>query len=474
MIIQRMTIISIGRNLLAAGVLLLLGLLTPLNAFASGPGRFLAVSDIHFNPLADDSIAGTLAGSGHEEWKAIFESSKSTELGRYGQDVAYPLFASTLDAMRNAHEQPDFILIPGDFLAHDLRETFRASKTIVDRSDAAYLRFLAKTLRFMALMFDRQFPAAPSIPTLGNNDNARDNYDVTPGEPFLALMAQAWLGNVGKGGSAGSFAADFPDMGHYDRPHPTVKGGRFVVANATFMTAGHGKIYPAATGGDEPGKAELVWLEQTFEGARARGERVWLVYHEPNGADERRSVANGCAEGPVPIWRKPFDAAFLALLQKYAPLVEVIFAGHTHRDEFRLLSDDGPPLAAIHVAPSVSPSSNSNPAFKLYSYQRATGALLDSATYILANLETAKTAGEAHWVREYGFAQAYGVPPTLEGLIQVYVKLGSDPETRRRYRAFFAAGSTKNAFITDPTWDAFKCGIGHADIEDYQACWCGR
>ncbi len=458
---------------LAVGMLLL-GLLSPLSLFAAGQGNFLVVSDIHFDPLADDSIAEKLAAAGLDDWKKIFESSGSAGLGSYSQDAAYPLVASALEAMRATSDKPGFIIIPGDFLAHGLREKFRASKTITDRSDAAYLRFLAKTIGFLARMFDERFPETPAIPTLGNNDNARGNFDMKPGEPFLALMAEAWQRNVAKGGSAGSFGDGFPAMGHYDMPHPTVKGGRIVVSNATFMADGYARIYPVQKGGDGPGKAELAWLEKTLKKARKQGEKVWLVYHEPNGADERRSVASGCAKGPVPIWQKKFDTAFRVLLKKYPKTVEVIFAGHTHRDEFRLIADGGPPFAAIHVAPSVSPSSNSNPAFKLYMYQPASGDILDSATYALTNLETAKNAREANWSREYDFAQAYGTPPTLAGFALVYGKLSSDPETRKKYRSFFAAGSVKNKFITDATWEAFRCGIGHADLDAYQACWCGR
>ncbi|HSG23974.1 MAG TPA: metallophosphoesterase [Azonexus sp.] len=461
------------RGALVVG-LLLVGLFAPLGASAASAGNILVVSDIHFDPLADDAIAGKLATTGLDQWQATFESSGSAGLGRYGQDAAYPLLASTLDAMRAASARPELIIIPGDFLGHGLREKFRSSKTITDRSDAAYLRFLAKTLEFMARLFDQRFPDTPVIPALGNNDNARGNFDMKPGEPFLALMAEAWQKNVLKGGDVGSFESGFPAMGHYDMPHPAAKGRRLVVSNATFMAAGHGKLYPAKNGGDGPGKAELAWLEKTLADARKSGEKVWLVYHEPNGADERRSVASGCAAGAVPIWTKPFNTAFIALIKKYATTVEVIFAGHTHRDEFRLISDGGPPIAAIHVIPAVSPSSNSNPAFKLYLSQPASGEILDSATYVLTNLETAKKLGEANWTREYDFSQAYGIPPTLAGFTQVYAKLGADPETRKRYRAFFAAGSAKNEFITDATWEAFRCGIGHAGIDAYQACWCGR
>jgi sphingomyelin phosphodiesterase acid-like 3 len=470
---MRKAINGIWRWRLVVG-LLLMGLWAPLSSFAAGENNFLVVSDIHFNPLADDSIAEKLAAASLDDWKSIFASARLTGLGSYGQDTAYPLLDSALDAMGAASARPDFIIIPGDFLAHGLREQFKASKTITDRSDAAYLRFLAKTLGFMARIFDERFPAAPCILTLGNNDNPRGNYDLKPGEPFLALMARAWLKNVTKGGTAGSFAEGFPTMGHYDLPHPTVKGRRFVVTNATFMTAGHGKLYPAKKWGDKAGKAELAWLERTLEKARSNDEKVWLVYHEPTGADERRSVANGCAKGPVPIWQQPSSTAFIALMKKYATTVEVAFAGHTHRDEFRLIAAGGPPFAVTQVAPSISPSSNSNPAFRLYTYQPASGTILDSTTYILTNLETAKNAGAANWSREYSFAQAYGTTPTLTGFALLYAKLGSEPETRKQYRTFFGAGSRKLEFITDATWEAFRCGIGYADIDAYQACWCGR
>lgn len=469
----RRVISGIWRSWLALG-LLLAGLLSPLNVLAEQEGNFLVVSDIHFDPLADDALAGKLATAGVDRWQGILESSRATGLGSYGRDTNYPLLASALDAMRAASASPGFIIIPGDFLGHGLRQKFQASKTIADRSDAAYLRFLAKTLEFMARMFDARFPGVPCILTLGNNDNARDNYDVRPGEPFLALMAKAWQGNVAKGGAGGSFRETFPAMGHYQAPHPTLKGRRFVVANATFMTEGHRRLYPEPKGGASPGQAEMVWLEQTLEQARLKGEKVWLLYHEPNGADQRRSVANGCSKGPVPIWSTRYNAAFVALLKKHAATVEAVFTGHTHRDEFRLISDGGPPFAALQVAPAISPSSNSNPAFKRYRYRPATGELLDSTTFVLTNLEGARHRGEATWIREYDFTQAYGVPPTLAGLAQLYGKLGSDPQTRASYRSFFAAGSASKEFISDATWEAFRCGIGHADIDAYRACWCAR
>src|SRR6185369_4806657 len=172
-----MAIIGMWRWWLAAGMLFL-GLLSTVCSFAAGQGNFLVVSDIHFDPLADDSIAGKLAASGLDNWKTIFESSGAAGLGSCGQDAAYPLVASALDAMRTASSSPELIIIPGDFLAHGLREKFRASRSISDRSDSAYLRFLSKTMGFMARMFDERFPRAPIILTLGNNDNARGNFDV--------------------------------------------------------------------------------------------------------------------------------------------------------------------------------------------------------------------------------------------------------------------------------------------------------
>src|SRR6185369_8220250 len=117
---KTMALIGLWRRRLAAGALLL-GLLLPACVFAAELGSFLVVSDIHFNPLANDAIAGKLATADLRDWKTIFESSGSTGLGSYGQDAAYPLVASALDAMRATSAKPDFIVFAGDFLAHDLR-----------------------------------------------------------------------------------------------------------------------------------------------------------------------------------------------------------------------------------------------------------------------------------------------------------------------------------------------------------------
>ena len=57
---KAMALIVIWRRRLAAGALLL-GLLLPACVFAAEQGSFLVVSDIHFNPMADDAIAGKLA-----------------------------------------------------------------------------------------------------------------------------------------------------------------------------------------------------------------------------------------------------------------------------------------------------------------------------------------------------------------------------------------------------------------------------
>ena len=50
--------------------ILVVGMLFPHSTFADGEGNFLVVSDIHFDPLADDSIAGKLATAGFDEWGA--------------------------------------------------------------------------------------------------------------------------------------------------------------------------------------------------------------------------------------------------------------------------------------------------------------------------------------------------------------------------------------------------------------------
>ena len=99
---------------------------TDLLPFTPGPGEgvFLIVSDLHFDPFADPAIVEELAAADVQAWPAIFESSKERGFAQYGSDSNYPLMASALEAARRMLPRPDFVLYPGDYLAHEFETKF--------------------------------------------------------------------------------------------------------------------------------------------------------------------------------------------------------------------------------------------------------------------------------------------------------------------------------------------------------------
>ena len=58
----------------------------------------------------------------------------------------------------------------------------------------------------------------------------------------------------------------------------------------------------------------------------------------------------------------------------YRGVVRQIYAGHIHRDDFRVFPNrDGNPLVPVHVNPAVSPVYFNNPAVEIGWYDKRTG-----------------------------------------------------------------------------------------------------
>ena len=64
------------------------------NAEPPAAGRFLIMSDLHFDPMADPRLVDGLVASDPEQWKSILETSNDKSLGRYGRDTNWMLLRS--------------------------------------------------------------------------------------------------------------------------------------------------------------------------------------------------------------------------------------------------------------------------------------------------------------------------------------------------------------------------------------------
>ncbi|MBV8504321.1 MAG: metallophosphoesterase [Alphaproteobacteria bacterium] len=437
-------------------------------------GRVLVMSDLHFDPMADPRLVDRLAAAEPERWSGVLDSSGDRGLGRYGRDTNWPLLRSAVTQMPEALPHPAFVLISGDFLAHDFRKEFNTAAT--DHSDAAYRVFVRKTMDFLAQQLEQNFPATTILPALGNNDEECGDYELQPGGPFLADTLPIVRRLVGSAGGPG-FERDWQGYGNYSAKAGDV---RVLSTNTNFLSTHYRNTCGSPADGG-PGRATLAWLEAELAAAKAAGERVWLLYHIPPGIDGYATLQKGsCPSTMIPMWDQGYAEAFSALWRRYSDTVTVSFAGHTHMDDFRLAGDTRARYGFALITPAVSPIFGQNPAFRTVNYDAA-GGIVDQATYFLTNFVPATAEGAAaEWRAEYTFTKEWNLPrvdlPSLERLYTLIAEVPAEserwhrifPVSSRVYWTPFSTGKDKLAQAVR----AFRCAAGNVSPSDYERCFC--
>src|SRR5262252_6485811 len=161
-------------------------LLLSLAAQASAPpkeSKFLWISDLHFNPMADPMLVKELDAAEAAQWEPILERTLPASFSLYGSDTNWWLLKSALQQFPATLRHPAFIMVTGDLLAHNFPDLFR---TITHDTDQQHYRsFVQKTVQFLALQMQHEFPGTKIFTTPGNNDNDCGNYSVQAGGAFL-------------------------------------------------------------------------------------------------------------------------------------------------------------------------------------------------------------------------------------------------------------------------------------------------
>lgn len=435
--------------------------------------QFLALSDIHFDPMADPHLVDRLAAVGPAEWPTVLDESGDKSLGRYGADTNWRLLHSALAQMQATLPHPAFVLITGDFLAHHFRERFNAAAS--DHSDAAFRGFVDKTMGFLALQLQGAFPGTAILPALGNNDEICGDFELQPGGPFLSDMLPVARGLVGERGKT-DLGAAWTSYGNYVATLPKLRGIRVIFANTVFFARRYRNACGAA-GGSNPAEATLAWLSTQLAAAERAHEHVWLAYHVPPGIDGFATWRLGsCPDRIVAMWDQTRAADFTALLRRYAATVVASFAGHTHMDDFRLVGDVNGNFGFVLITPGLSPIFGQNPAFRTVAFARS-GALLDETTYGLTNLGEAGASAAPRWRAEYTFTREWRLPRLdLPNLVQLYGMIIALPPDRERWQTLFPVSSpvywTMNPNVA-AAMHAFDCATGHVSPDAYRQCWCG-
>jgi len=426
------------------------------------------LSDIHFNPLADKALAEELAAAPVKQWATILDRGRE-RISIYGEDSDWKLVRTALAAMKQ-QAKPDFVLIPGDFVVHNFRDVFNAS--VAEHSNAAYRRFVAKTIRFLALQLEATFPQTPIMPALGNNDSDCGDYAVQPGGSFLADTRNSIADLIGTDADDG-FAKSWDGLGNYAVTNPALPDETVIAVNTNFFSP-HYRDSCGSAGAGNPAPATIAWLRRTLAATAAAHRKAILIYHIPPGADAYGTARKtSCPITPVPMLAEPYAGELHDLMLRYRDTIVADIAGHLHTDAFRILRDHDTPFGFVMIVPGISPIFGQNPSFRRAHFA-ADGTIADTTVFYLANLLQVAAGGRPQWQPEASFDHAWSVPRyDAASLDTLFRRIGTEPELHDRWTESYGVQGPAGAAITPETFATYRCSVGSDRVGDVARCLCG-
>jgi hypothetical protein len=201
--------------------------------------------------------------------------------------------------------------------------------------------------------------------------------------------------------------------------------------------------------------AQLAWFDTQLAAAQAAGKKVWLLMHVPPGADEgttAKSVdATGHLASSTMMWESNYQATFLQTVAKYPGVIALTLAGHTHMDEYRIMSAGN----VVEVVPGVSPCFGNDPAYKVFTMD---GASFAPADYSAFNYDL--TTMPAQFNSYYKYSEAYPLKGSLSSSLQLLCpELVTSSALQSFYRGHYYSGNNAANPITDTNWPAYWAGI---------------
>lgn len=425
----------------------------------------LVLGDIHFNPFYDPDLFPELMASPPELWPHIFEGSVITEPQSWGKETNYPLLVKLLDAVQSRVSSSPVVLFQGDILAHKFRETFFG--LYGEQDEAALRTFVHKTVAFFVDQLRGALPEdTPVMFVLGNNDSYAGDYRLIPGGDFLMETAELFYTEfLLRQVDCDTFKETYCEAGYY-KAQPLSSKVVFICLNTLLFS-----VNWSGEGTDAP-EQHLAWLRDTLADAQASGKKVWLVMHVPPGADIYGTVAaymdeTGHISDAAMMWKPDYQERFMEMMREYTDIIQAGFAGHTHMDEYRLVSDSGGQSPnPVLITPGISPVFGNNPAFKIFDMGESNWELRDYRSMVYPF-----DGGIREFSPYYLFSSVYQMEgPLTASLSLLWPRLSTDTADRQNYTHFYYSGHDAGNPVNDINWPAYWCAVGNMDKEDYMAC----
>jgi sphingomyelin phosphodiesterase acid-like 3 len=458
-------------------------------ALESSTVSAVMLSDLHLDPFHDPAKVPLLVKAPLEQWEAILRSPDSatqeadfaevqkTCKGKQTFDSPYALMIGGLLAAKAQAPNAQFVTVSGDLLVHDLDCRYRAAMKLPkatgdDQSVSA--AFAEKTTVFVMKQVEQVFAGVPVYIALGNNDSRCKHNRLDFRDDYLKATGQAAIdGLVGVSATDRKLAlATYDSAGYYGVTMAApMERTRLLVLDDIYMMSGFSNCEADDT--DQKGAQEqLAWLTKELDGARQRGERVWVLGHVPPEIDPRRALAKGiglCTSGGVEGYLS--SDALANSLTSHADVVRLALFGHTHMDELHLLGnrDAGIPMK---VVASVSPVDGNTPSFTIAKVAPTLAMLMDYTVYTSSNMTGVGTT----WSKEYVFDETYGETSfSAKALDDLIGRFRADTfgtsAASLAYQTHFFKG--RAPIPLGPFWRGYVCSLDHATGDGFKACICG-
>ena len=430
-------------------------------------------SDVHFqpyiNPLlpnaslnpatvaANRTLVAQLDAADPSEWPAIFEGAENaTNIAPSAPltDTNYALLKLVLASIKQNLGTSPAVLFTGDFLGHGVDQLYPVYTG--DTKAASAAAFVDKTLTFVLQQIRAAVGTTPVYFALGNCDSYTG---YGPDSTFLANNAQQLYTLVLNGvGNQQDVIGTITNGGYYSVENAGMN--LMIIALNTFA------LSPGITADPTMIADQFAWFDAQLAKARAGGRKVWLLMHTPPGAvesttGESANDSNGQITAATMMWVDSNQEQFMGIIAKYPGVIAMSLAGHTHMDEFRLMS----PGNALAITAGISPFFGNNPAYKVFALDNLSLAPFDYSA-VNCNLMVTPAAFNSY----YTFSQAYKLKgPLATSLSELFPTLLASNAAKTQYKDAFYSGNNALNPITSANWPVYWCGIGYMDEQEFFA-----
>ncbi len=436
--------------------------------------HFLNFTDLHFNPFNDSLLVNLLDNSRVESWDSIFNTSKKKSISNYDEETNFQLFTMALEAMQKNIENPDFIIMTGDYICHDFGEKYMHYTNKNELSEVH--SFILKTISYVTAKIRSIYPNCLIIPTFGNNDSYCGDYHLQNGGEFLNDFSKLYQPILAGSLSDEEFS-NLKEHGYYSIKNPNNPLHKIISFNSIFFSNKYQSddyswncdCTPNDSMQEILAAEQFEWLENQLAESKSHHEKVWIITHIPAGVNVYKTISDNQDTGKNKAylyWEKAYNQRFLSLLDSYASQVYTTMCGHTHMDEFKIHNTDST-ASYIHISPSISPVFGNNPAFQIVDYSTITSSFIDFSTYYI----DVDQQQQARWQKEYSFCETYPISKIdAVGYDTLLMLINSDSLQFKNYTDFYGVGSIKANSIHKDNWTWYNCGISALLPAEYENC----